>query len=182
VQECGNSALPYQGSSIMNMKLLEICAFIFTVTSGVFWLHPSAKPQDRKVRVWVFLANAEAGAIVQSVEAKFNSTMRYETVRNTMQTDLILIVACLRAEDERNSLRDQWVCSSALQVVTGDLVAVPHDAGNNLVIGNPSFIAQGIFEKVVSHSGDRELQAKRDFFRKEICAYCKTFNCSEDVK
>jgi len=79
-------------------------------------------------------------------------------------------------------LRDQWVCSSTLQVVAADIVTLPHDEGNNLVIGPPEYVAQSIFEKAVNHSGDRQLQAKRDFFRKEIYVFCKRFNCSEDVK
>ena len=166
----------------MKLNSLLFGALIMTTMSAAFWLHATAKPQDRKVRVWVLRANEEAGSIAQSVEAKFNSTMRYETVKDTMQTDLILNVACLTAQDNTNSLRDQWVCSSTLQVVVGDLVAVPHDVGNNLVIGSSAFVAQSIFEKAVSKSGDSELQAKRDFFRKETYVYCKRFNCSEDVK
>jgi hypothetical protein len=166
----------------MKIKFVMLGVFTVTIMSGVFWLRATAKPQDRKVRVWVFLANDEASSIAQSLDAKFNSTMRYETVKGTMQTDLILLVGCLTVQDNTNSLRDQWVCSSTLQVVAGDLVAVPHDAGNNLVIGSPEFVARSIYEKAVSHSGDRELQAKREFFGKEIYVYCKRFNCSEEVK
>ncbi len=166
----------------MKLKSLLLGVLILTVMSATFWPHATAKSQDRKVRVWVFRANDEAGSIAQSVEARFNGTMRYETVKDTMQTDLILIVGCLTAQDNTNGLKDQWVCSSTLQVVVGDLVAVPHDVGNNLVIGSPAFVAQSIFEKAVSKSGDSELQAKRDFFRKETYVYCKRFNCSEDVK
>ena len=166
----------------MKLNSLLFGVLIVTAMSAGFWLHGTAKPQDRKVRVWVLRANDEAGSIAQSVEAKLNSTMRYDTVKDTMETDLILNVACLTAQDNTNSLRDQWVCSSTLQVVVGDLVAVPHDVGNSLVIGSPAFAAQSIFEKTVGHSGDRELQAKRDFFRKETFVYCKQFNCSEDVK
>lgn len=165
----------------MKIKFLLFGVLTVTAMSAAFWLHGSAKPQNQKVRVWVFPANGKPGSITQSVEAKFNSTMRYETV-DTMQTDLILLVGCLTVQDNTNSLRDQWACASTLQVVAGDLVAVPHDAGNNLVIGSPEFVARGIFERVVSHSGDKELQAKRDFFRKEIYVYCKRFNCAEDVK
>jgi len=166
----------------MKIKLLLFGVLTVTAVSAAFWLHANARPQDRKVRVWVFRANDQAGSIAQSIEAKFNSTMRYETVKDTMQTDLILLVGCLTVQDNINTLRDQWVCSSTLQVVAGDLVTVPHDTGNNLVIGSPEFVARGIFEKVVSHSGDRELQAKREFFGKEIYVYCKRFNCSDDVK
>jgi len=172
----------YLRSSDMKPNSPLFGVLIVTVMSAALWLHATAKPQDRKVRVWVFRANDEAGSIVQSVEAKFNSTMRYETVKDTMQTDLIVLVACLTVQDNTNTLRDQWVCSSTLQVVVGDLIAVPHDAGNNLVIGSPAFVAEGIFEKAVSHSGDRELQAKRDLFRKATYVYCKRFNCSEDLK
>jgi len=168
--------------SIMNIKLLPLVVMILSVVTTAFWLYPIARSQDRKIRVWVFPANDDAGLIVQSIDAKLNSTMRYEVVKDTMQTDLILIVGCLRIQDSTNSLQDQWTCSSTLQVVAEDLVAVPHDAGNNLVIGSPSFVAQSIFEKAVSHSGDRELQSKRDFFRREIYAYCKRRNCSEDPK
>jgi hypothetical protein len=165
------------------MRLNSLLFGVLTATamSTAFWFHATAKPQDRKIRVWVFSANQEADSMVQSVEAKFNSTMRYQTV-DTMQTDLILLVGCIAVQDNTNSLRDQWVCSSTLQVVVGDLVTVPHDVGNNLVVGPPSFVAQSIFEKAVRHSGDGELQAKRDFFRKEAFVYCKRFNCSEDVK
>jgi hypothetical protein len=166
---------------MMKIKFLLFGLVIVTAMSAAFWLHANARPQSRKVRVWVFRANDQAGSIAQSVEAKFNSTMRYETA-DTMQTDLILLLGCLTVQDNTNSLRDQWVCSSTLQVVAGELVAVPHDAGNNLVIGSPEFVAQSIFEKAVSHSGDRELQAKRDFFQKETYVYCKRFNCSEEAK
>jgi len=82
------------GVQMMKTKFLLLGVLTVTAMLAAFWLHATPKPQDRKVRVLVFRANDEAGAIVQSIGAKFNSTMRYETV-DTMKTDLFLLVGCL---------------------------------------------------------------------------------------
>jgi hypothetical protein len=137
-----------------------------------------ARPQNQKIRVCVFTANDDANSVAQSIEAKFNGTLRYETVSDTMKTDLIVFVGCLKLLDNLHSLNDDWVCSSTVQFVSGDLVAVPYDKANSLVIGQPEYVAKSIFERVVSRTGDADLKAKRDFFHSEIQVYCKFFNCS----
>ena len=96
--------------------------------------------------MWVFAANDEAEGIVQSIKSRFNGTMRYETV-DGMNTDLIVLVGCLQVQDNTRSLNDQWVCSSTLQFVAGNLVAMPFDKGNNLATGGSDYQARVIFEK-----------------------------------
>lgn len=161
----------------MNPRFLLLGAVVFVLLSTPFQRHMKAEPQSEKVRVWVFGANDEAEGIVQSIKSKFNGTMRYETVEG-MKTDLILLVGCLRAEDSTRSLKDQWVCSSTLQFVAGNFMAMPFDKGNNLVIGGSDYEARAVFEKVVSHTGDEELQERRNFVHGKVSAYCHMFDCS----
>jgi hypothetical protein len=161
----------------MKLRFLLLGVLVFVLLSTSFQKHVKAEPQNGKVRVWVFGANDEAEGIVQSIKSKFNGTMRYATVED-MNTDLILLVGCLRAEDNTRSLKNQWVCSSALQFVAGNLVAMPFDKGNNLAIGGSDYEARAIFEKVVSHTGDEELQERRNFVHGKVSAYCHMFDCS----
>jgi hypothetical protein len=165
----------------MKLSSVLFAVLVAIAMSTTFWLHATPKPQDRKVRVWVFSGNDGADSIVQSIEAKFNSTMRYETVKD-MQTDIIVLVGCFTDQDNAKALKNDWICASTVQVVVGDLVALPHDAGNDLVVGSSEFVAQRIFDKTVSKSGENELQARRAYFRKRIYVYCQRFNCSDEVK
>jgi predicted secreted protein len=77
-------------------------------------------------------------------------------------------------------LSNQWVCSSIAQVVVGNIVAVPYDEADNLVVGTPEYAATAIFEKTVSRS-DRELQKARDLFRKKVSLYRKMFSGVEEL-
>ncbi len=159
---------------------------LFAVSSavalGVIWPIVKSKAQDKKVRVWVYPGNSDARGVAQGVEAKFNSTLRFETVKDTYNTDMVVFVNCMSVEDNTNTLRNQWVCSSIAQVVVGDIVAVPYDEADDLVVGTPEYAATAIFERTVSRSSDRELQKARDLFRKKVSLYCKMFACVEQEK
>jgi len=161
----------------MKRSFLLLSMVVVALLSTSFQKRAKAEPQNEKIRVWVFAANDEAEGIVQSIKSRFNGTMRYETVES-MNTDLIVLVGCLQPEDSAGSLKGQWVCSSTLQFVAGNLMAMPFDKGNNLVIGRSDYEAQAIFEKVVSHTGDGELQERRNFVHGEVTAYCHKFDCS----
>ena len=145
---------------------------------GAFVPAIKSEPQGQKIRVWVCPGNADASMIAQGVEAKLNGTQRFETVRDTYATDLILYINCLNVQDNANKLKDQWTCSSGAQIVAGDVIAVPYDDADNLVVGTPDYIATAMFERAASHAGDSELRKARENFRKRLSLYCKTFSCS----
>jgi len=166
---------------------MKIRFFLLVVSPALFALVAicfivESKAQDKRVRVWVCPGNNDATSVAQGVEAKFNSTQRFETVKDTYNTDLVVFVNCMTAEDNTNTLRNQWVCSSVAQVVVGDIVAIPYDQADNLVIGTPEYAATGIFERVASRSSDGEIQKVRELFRKRVSLYCKIFACSQEEK
>ena len=159
--------------------LFAVCA---ALAMGAIWPIVKGEAQDSKVRVWVCPGNSDARNVAQGVEAKFNSTLRFETVRDTYDTDMVVFVNCISVEDNTNTLRNQWVCSSIAQVVVGNIVAVPYDEADNLVVGTPEYVATAIFERTVSRLSDKELQKARDLFRKKASLYCRMFGCVEPEK
>jgi len=152
------------------------------VALGIIWPIVKGEAQDKRVLVWVCPGNSDARGVAQGIEAKFNSTLRFETVKDTYNTDIVVFVNCMSVENNTNTLRNQWVCSSIAQVVVGDIVAIPYDEADNLVVGTPEYAATAIFEKTVSRSSDGELQKVRDRFRKKVSLYCKMLNCAEQEK
>lgn len=161
----------------MNTKvsLLGVCT-AFAVL-GAIW--PVVRAQDKKVRVWVCPGNSDAAAVAEGVEARLNSTVRFETVKDTYKTDIVLFVNCMSVEETpHNKLGNQLVCSSAAQVVVADIVSVPYDEADDLVVGTPDYAASMIFERAVSHSSDGGLQKARDNFLKKISLYCRMVACT----
>ena len=157
--------------------MLGACTLV--VFLGIIWSATKSKAQEKKIRVWVCPGNRGAASVAQGVEAKLNSTLRFDTVRDTYATDFILFVNCLSVQDNSSSLKSGWVCSSVAQVVAGDLIAVPYDEADNLVVGTQDYAATTIFERFVSHTSDSELRESQNNFRKKLLLYCKTGGCAQ---
>lgn len=163
----------------MKTKFLFLATSIVFVISA-FWAFANVEAQGKKVRVWVCPGNNDAAVVARSVEAKLNSTLRFETVRDTYSTDMVVFINCMSIEG--NTLKNEWVCSSTAQVVAGDIVAIPYDEADNLVLGGPDYIAAAIFERTVSRSSDGDLENARGAFRRKVLSYCKAFICTEPSK